>query len=192
MRHDISVSGYAFRLRPIELSDAQLIVNLRTSQPERSQFLHPISSDVDLQKEYLNKYFDTPNDYYFVIERLNTAKPEGLIGIYDIQNQTGEWGRWILDKTSLASIESCLLIYKIGFDCLSLREIYCRTISSNKAVVSFHDSCGIPRNRLLHSFFTLGNQKCDAIEHRINIKQWNSTQQILESKSQQIAKRLNI
>ena len=47
MRHDINITGYAFKLRPIELSDAQLIVDLRTSQPERSRFLHPISSDVN-------------------------------------------------------------------------------------------------------------------------------------------------
>lgn len=191
MRHDISISGYAFRLRPIELSDAPLIIDLRTGQTERSQFLHPISSDVNLQRDYLNKYFDTPNDYYFVIERLKTAKPEGLISIYNIQNQTGEWGRWILDVTSLASVESCLLIYKIGFEYLNLLEIYCRTILSNKAVVSFHDSCKIPRNGLLHNFFTLGGKKFDTIEHRVNIEQWNSIQQILESKSQQIAKRLN-
>lgn len=191
MRHDINITGYAFKLRPIELSDAQLIVDLRTSQPERSRFLHPISSDVNSQEIYLKKYFDTPNDYYFVVERIKTQKPEGLIGIYDIEDRLGEWGRWILDKNSLAAIESCFLIYKIGFSCLNLREMYCRTILNNQPVVSFHDSCDIPRHILLQDFFTLGSEKYDAVEHRINTKKWNSIQKILDFKSQQIAKRLN-
>jgi hypothetical protein len=191
MRHDINITGYAFKLRPIELSDAQLIVDLRTSQPERSKFLHPISSDVDFQKVYLKKYFDTPNDYYFVVERLQNSLAEGLIGIYDVKDRSAEWGRWILDKNSLAAIESCFLIYKVGFACLNLREMYCRTILNNQPVVSFHDSCDIPRHVLLRDFFTLGSEKYDAVEHRISIDRWNSIQQILESRSQQIAKRLN-
>jgi RimJ/RimL family protein N-acetyltransferase len=191
MRHDIEITGHAFRLRPIELNDAQSIVDLRTSQPERSQFLHPISADVSLQEAYLNKYFETPNDYYFVVERLKTGETEGLISIYDIEDRSGEWGRWILSNHSLASVESCWLIYKIGFDYLNLQDIYCRTISKNESVVSFHDACQIQRGNLLQKFFTLGAEKYDAVEHRINVEQWNSIRQVLESKSQQMAKRLN-
>ena len=68
MKHDLELTGHAFRLRPIELSDAQSIVDLRASQPGRGQFLHPISDDVRLQEAYLTRYFDIPEDYYFVVE----------------------------------------------------------------------------------------------------------------------------
>ena len=191
MKHDLELTGHAFRLRPIELSDAQSIVDLRASQPDRGQFLHPISNDVRLQEAYLTRYFDIPEDYYFVVERLKTGKTEGLISIYDINNRAGEWGRWILSDRSLAAVESCWLVYRIGFEYLNLQSIYCRTISKNESVVSFHDNCGIPRHDLLENFFTLGAETYDAVEHRIKIEQWNSIQQVLDSKSQQIAKRLN-
>ena len=191
MKHVLELTGHAFRLRPIELSDAQSIVDLRASQPGRGQFLHPISNDVRLQEAYLTRYFDIPEDYYFVVERLKTGKTEGLISIYDINNRAGEWGRWILSDRSLAAVESCWLVYRIGFEYLNLQSIYCRTISKNESVVSFHDNCGIPRYDLLEKFFTLGAETYDAVEHRIGIEQWNSIQQVLDSKSQQIAKRLN-
>lgn len=193
MRHDINITGYAFKLRPIELSDAQLIVDLRTSQPERSRFLHPISSDVNSQEIYLKKYFDIPNDYYFVVERIKTQNPEGLIGIYDIDInlKSGVWGRWIIAENSLAAIESSWLIYKVAFDLLALQSVSPQTIAENKSVVSFHDSCGLPRNRILPNFFCLSGKCYDGIEHILDTHNWERINRDLDNRSKQIASFLN-
>jgi RimJ/RimL family protein N-acetyltransferase len=193
MRHNIEVTGHAFRLRPIELSDAQSIVDLRTSQPERSQFLHPISDDVSLQAAYLNKYFETPNDYYFVVERLKTGKTEGLIGIYDIDlnSQWGVWGRWIIAADSVAAVESCWLIYRVAFEQLHFKSVSPQTIADNESVVSFHDACGLPRNRVLPSFFCLAGKNYDCIEHLLDLPTWEKVDRDLGNKSKQIATLLN-
>src|ERR1039457_4516855 len=47
-------------------------------------------------------------------------------------------GRWILRRGSLAAAESALLVYTIAFEDLALDRVYCRTVSANRAVVSFH------------------------------------------------------
>ncbi len=193
MKHNIYIKGHAFSLRPIELSDAQLIVKLRTTQPERSQFIHPIPTDVSLQESYLQRYFNLPNDYYFVVERIKSCQPEGLIGIYDLdkQSKSAEWGRWILAANSLAAIESCWLIYQVAFKYLQLQQVYCRTIAQNQSVVSFHDSCGLSRNQILPQYFKLGEEQYDAIEHILVESEWESVNQKLEARSQQVAGRLN-
>jgi RimJ/RimL family protein N-acetyltransferase len=194
MQHNIHVNGYAFALRPIELSDAKLIVDLRTSQPEKSRFLHQISPDIRLQEAYLEKYFNTPNDYYFVVERLKTGDPEGLIGIYDIdlESMWGVWGRWIIAQNSLAAIESCWLIYTVAFEHLSLQSVSPQTIVENESVVSFHDSCGLVRNRLLPKLFCLNGDYYDAIEHILPVNHWRSTvKQKLEVQSKRLAGALN-
>ena len=77
------MAGHAFRLRPIELADAPLIISLR-SDADRTRYLHGVPLDVAAQEEYLSNYFSRPGDYYFVIQRLPAGGggAEGLIGIY--------------------------------------------------------------------------------------------------------------
>jgi RimJ/RimL family protein N-acetyltransferase len=193
MKHNIEITGHAFRLRPIELSDAQSIIDLRTSQPERSKFLHPISIDVILQTVYLEKYFTIPNDYYFVVERLKTGETEGLIGIYDIDPNLkwGVWGRWIIDANSLAATESAWLIYRVAFEQLKFQSVSPQTIADNESVVSFHDACGLPRHRTIPNFFCLAGIYYDAIEHLLDLPSWDKIDQELGKKSQQIATLLN-
>jgi RimJ/RimL family protein N-acetyltransferase len=194
MQHNIHIKGHAFALRPIELSDAQFIVDLRTAQPERNQFLHPIPADVRLQEVYIEKYFSTPNDYYFVVERLKTGAPEGLIGIYDINLELkwGVWGRWIIAPNSLAATESCWLICKAAFEHLSLQSVSPQTIDKNESVVSFHDSCGLVRNRFLPDFFCLNGEYYDVIEHILTVEHWNTVvNEHLEAKSKRTADMLN-
>ena len=193
MQHDIQVDGSAFRLRPITINDAELIIKLRTSQSDRTKYLHPISNDLDVQKKYLTAYFDRPNDYYFVLERLKNNTAEGLISVYDVDPDLNraEWGRWVLRDRSLGATESCWLIYQVIFDKLNLEQAYCRTVAENHSVVSFHDSCGLNQSDIISNHFELNGQTCDAIEHTIFRDQWTDIDRNLNQKSQLIANRLN-
>ncbi|MBC8095256.1 MAG: GNAT family N-acetyltransferase [Akkermansiaceae bacterium] len=192
MKHDLQLKGHAFGLRPVTLEDAGLVVELRTST-ERSQFLNPISSSVEVQREWLQRYFDRPGDYYFVINRERDNFPEGLIGLYDLDSagQRAEWGRWIVRPGSLAAVESAFLIYQAGFERLGLAEIYCRTLAANAAVVSFHDSCGLSRRGVIKEAFEINGSKHDAVEHFLTRDAWPSVKSGLESKASFIARRVN-
>lgn len=142
MKHDISLDAGSFRLRPLELSDAEFIVQLRTD-PIRSRFLHATSPNIEDQIAWTKLYFDRPNDWYFIVESCN-GLPHGAISIYntDVVLGEAEWGRWILREGSLAALASAFMIYDIGFHILEVRELYTHTETENKKVVSFHASMG--------------------------------------------------
>jgi len=175
MLHNYSLAGSAFRLRPVKNCDAEFIRDLRCN-PNLNYYLHATSSRVADQLAWLSNYYLRPDDYYFVVEHLDNGELEGLISLYEIdlnKPSHGEWGRWILRSGSLGSVESAFLIYKFGFEILGLDSMYCRTVSTNEKVVSFHDSCGIPQKKILNNYFQFApNNMVDAVEHRINRNVW--------------------
>jgi RimJ/RimL family protein N-acetyltransferase len=174
MRHDLTIEGLAFRLRPITDSDASLVLELRGDR-KRNQFLHPISSRLDDQLAWFSVYYQRLGDYYFVVERLDSGAPEGVISLYDIdpEGKTGEWGRWILKPGSLAAVESAWLIYRCAFEQLGLERVFCRTVAENVSVVSFHDSSGIKTKRVLPNHFDFDGRRADAIEHSVTRETWS-------------------
>ncbi len=165
MRHDYTVEGYGYRLRPALLDDARFILDLRTD-PERNAFIHPTPNDVALQRRWIENYFERRGDYYFVIESKVAARSEGAIGLYGIDDTrlSGEWGRWIVRRRSLAAVESVALIYRFAFDVLGLATVYARTAAANVKAVSFHDSCGLERGAVLPGFLELNGRPVAAIE----------------------------
>ncbi|MDB4915507.1 MAG: hypothetical protein JWM95_3151 [Gemmatimonadetes bacterium] len=191
MRHEHVLRGYAFGLRPVALEDAAFIVDLRTSGAHRTQYLHAISPDVSLQEQWITRYLARENDYYWVIERLDTAVPEGLIGIYAVDTAAGrgEWGRWILKQGSLAATESALLCYRIAFEVLGLREVYCVTAAENQQVVSFHESSGLIVTGTLPQHLPLGDRVLDAVQQSCDVSRWPHVRSILEPRAQAIARR---
>lgn len=168
------LAGLAFRLRPIADADAPLVLELR-GNAMRNRHIHAISQIIEDQLAWFARYYERPGDYYFVVERLDTGIPEGVISIYDIDSKAacGEWGRWIVKPGSLAAAESAWLIYRCAFEQLGLGRVYCRTVADNQPVVSFHDSCGITDRRLLPSQFEICGRHVDAVEHQVTRQAWN-------------------
>jgi RimJ/RimL family protein N-acetyltransferase len=164
MDHDLVLDGWSYRLRPVTVGDAGFIHALRSG--ERGRFLHAQQGDVADQVRWTEAYLRRPGDYYFVVEDVADATPEGTVAIYDVQGTSAEWGRWVLRDGSLAAIESALLVYRCGFDILGLDELYCRTMAANQAVVSFHTSFGL---------VTAGDELVDGIPHvrqHLTAAQW--------------------
>lgn len=191
MNHKFHIQGALYGLRPVRKEDAAFILTLRTDA-ELNRYLHSTSSSIEDQLKWLDNYFKRDNDFYFVIEELTQKIPQGLISLYDVDNDTcsGEWGRWLLLQDSLAAVESALLIYRFGFEALKLEEIYCRTVSENSSVVSFHDSCGILRRRVLPRHFVFDDEHKEAIEHRLSRSEWPVVEDKLQKLSMRIAKRV--
>ena len=189
------MEGRGYRLRPVEMHDASLIIDLRTADSERLKYVHPVSSDVSLQEKWLESYFDRQGDYYFVVERIREGNVEGLISIYDIHEGddglTGEWGRWVIRKGSLAAVESALLIYKTAFEILGLTSLYCITVSENSSVISFHDNCGLEVAEVMEKRFELCDGVYDGVKHICRPHQWPEIQARLEPQAQRIASRIN-
>lgn len=189
MKHDIHIEGFAFRLRPITLSDAKFIVELR-SDLTLTKYLHPISLSIKDQEAYLEKYFTREGDYYFVIEGLQF---EGFIAIYNIdkKDKKAEFGRWVLRRGSQAAVESALLLYKVAFNHFNLDMVYCHTIKDNHKVVSFHNSCGLSTERILNQHVTLNNISYDVVEQVLRKEHWPDVETHLSSKAAILSRIIN-
>lgn len=173
MRHSISLPCVRYRLRPVTLEDAAFIVELRTD-PLLGRYLHEISPRVEDQVVFLERYFERPNDYYFVVEDADSGEPHGAIGIYEMEEDASgaQWGRWILKHGSMAALESAWLICETGFSTLGLASLSSRTLVENPRVVSFHDSFGARRTTILDGHFLVCGERKSAVEHRIEAADW--------------------
>ncbi|MFD1802233.1 GNAT family N-acetyltransferase [Mixta tenebrionis] len=190
MNHNIVIDGAAYRLRPVKLSDAQFIIDIRLDDIERNRFINKISPDKAQQEEWIREYFLRDNDYYFVIENLLSGEPEGLISVYNIQDGKGEWGRWVIKKSSLAAIESVDLIFKASFEYIGLSEVYCRTIEDNHSVVAFHDSLNELRRGVIEKYVEINEAQFNVVEHYVTKEYYyNNIQDVIEDKSLFIYKR---
>lgn len=187
------MTGAAFCLRPVTLDDARAIVELRR-ESERTQYLHPVASDPQLQREWLERYFERAGDWYFAIVRKASGDVEGFVGICDVRldagRRIGEWGRWILRGGSLGATESALLVYRAAFNELGLDLVYCRTVADNAPVVAFHDRCSPSARSVLPDHVELRGQRYDMIEHRFERTQLAAIEAVLAPMSTRIARRL--
>ena len=125
MQHRLSIDGLGYSLRPVPLSDARFILKIRLEDMNRTQYIHEIPDDIELEENWIRKYFQRNGDFFFIIENKITGQPEGTIAIYDMEDGRAEWGRWVVQKGSLAAVESVDLIYKAAFQKLNLRELRC-------------------------------------------------------------------
>jgi len=174
--------GFGHRLRPVERRDAADIFKLRTD-PELGRFLNPTTGGVEDQERWIEAQRARAGDYYFVIETLG-GRWEGVVSLYGIDDTSGEWGRWILRRGSLAAPASVLLLLRFGFDELGLERIYCRTFAENVVVVSFHDSCAYT-NRCGY----IDERGRVFVEHSLLLMGWPAFRDALAPTAERIARR---
>ena len=156
MRHDYTLEGIAFRLRPVADRDAAFIVSLRS---DRGEFFQEGSNTEEGQIAWQKQYYERLGDYYFIIEK-KSGESVGTIAAYEINEdkKQAEFGRWLIVESSPAAVESAWLIYRFIFETLSLSSALSFTVEENKSVVSFHKSSGakdvgvVPRKYILKGF----------------------------------------
>jgi RimJ/RimL family protein N-acetyltransferase len=169
--HDVRLDGIAFRLRPVAPEDAATIVHLRRD-PSRSRFIQETPASVEAQLRWLERYLERDGDYYWAVERISDGATEGFLGIYDIDGDRAEWGRWVLRPASLAAAESAWLVHEAGFGQLGLDSLITRTLTENRAVVAFHERYGAEVVRTLHGHARIGDVSHDAVEARMTKSRW--------------------
>ena len=141
MKHSLQLEGYGLRLRPVTVGDAQFIIQLR-SHPRVLGTVGDTVPDVTNQRRWIESYFERNGDYYFIVET-TTGKPVGTIGIYDIVDGIGQWGRWIiLPEVSAVGFSSVVLVHQVAFDVLGLTALTGSVVPTNEKVLGFHRRFG--------------------------------------------------
>lgn len=128
-------------LKLIDIDDAGFVIELRTNT-KLNQFLTKIEPDLLSQEKWLKDYMvrsDKGSEYYFVIKNKANNKV-GLVRVYNIDDRVFSWGSWVLKSGYPKSypIESALLIYEFGFNCLNLQMSVFEVLNENEKVLSFH------------------------------------------------------
>jgi Acetyltransferases, including N-acetylases of ribosomal proteins len=178
VNHRIAVERFGVRLRPVELSDARFIYELRRS-PELSRYIGELNEDFDRHQSWLEDYMHREGDYYFCIETL-AGQRIGTISVYDIAAGTGNWGRWIISPGYPAAPASVWLIFHVAFDILGLSGVYSNTVIDNAGVVSFHDRCGLVRKGVERGGLTIKGVSYDMIIHSAGKEDWPAIRKKLE------------
>ena len=168
------MDGYSYCLFPVTIEDASFIVETRLEDKERNKYINETSPNVKVQEDWIESYFNIPDDYYFVIKNKFTNLREGLVGINNVKDNKAEWGRWIIKKDSVASVESFYLICRVAFELLGLDEIYSRTIVDNHTVVAFHDSVNAKRRRIIPKHVVINNIAYDSVEHFVTAEHFST------------------
>jgi RimJ/RimL family protein N-acetyltransferase len=171
MNHDLTVEAHGLRLRPVRISDAGFIVLLRNS-PHALGNVGDSAAEIAAQEKWLLDYFSRPNDYYFIIESRSGGRPVGTVGIYDVTNTTGEWGRWIVTRGVFAGPGSAWLAFHVCFDLLHLQTVLGHVVETNRAVLSFHQKIGFPIIGLATEPRTIGGSAIRMVALRASTQDW--------------------
>ena len=154
MNHSIHLEAYGLRLRPVTVADAEFIIALR-SHPRVQGNVGDTVPDPESQRRWIESYFERAGDYYFIVET-TAGKAVGTIGIYDIKDGIGQWGRWIiLPEVQVAAFPAVVLVHQAAFDVLGMTALTGSAVSTAEKVLGFHRRFGAefthvePKSRLI-------------------------------------------
>ena len=140
--HTLAISGVRVRLRSITPDDARYVYDLRTDS-KYNEHLSSVAGSVDDQRSWISRYKKREavgQEYYFVIERLDSKNPCGLVRLYNITQQEFTWGSWILadNKPEKAALDCAMLVYKFGFRTLDKQYSIFDVARENVHTIAFH------------------------------------------------------
>lgn len=168
----IKVWGEYIRL--VHEDDAEFITKLR-SDNERTKFMLTLNNDVNMQKEWIQKYKireKQGQDFYFIFHDSN-LKPYGLYRIYnvDYEKKSAKGGAWIKDKYNkdyLSTIKMFLFQKHFGFQILGLETIQSDFHKNNTTVINYYKSLGLKIPEAIDNDFIQLSLKKDEYLHSAN------------------------
>ncbi len=91
MVYEKDIEGKFVTLRSITVDDAEFSYNLR-KDPRFVSIMGQPAPSVEKQRAYIERQRLKPGDYYFVVYN-KVGEKIGLIGVYDIEGDSAEFGR---------------------------------------------------------------------------------------------------
>jgi len=138
------VTGKTLTFRNATVEDAEFILSLRTDS-EKSCYLSSVSGDIADQRAWLERYAQSDDQAYFIIEHHGEAI--GTVRLYDPQAESFCWGSWILanGRPSHAAMESALMVYAYATDHMGFTASHFDVRKGNERVWHFHERFGAKR-----------------------------------------------
>lgn len=168
------IHGMFVDLRSITLDDAEFSYNLR-KDPRFVNIMGQPAATLEDQKKFIEWQIQQPGDYYFVV-RNHEGERIGLIGVYDIHDDSCEIGREINVGAPYETLETQILINDFVIDVLKLR--YKRSViyKHNKKQLEMQKQKGIlPVAEVVRSGVPSFAYKTEAVEERTGLKKIEAT-----------------
>jgi RimJ/RimL family protein N-acetyltransferase len=175
MKHSLQVEGFGVRLRPVRIEDADFIVWLRNLDHARGR-IGDSAADVGSQETWLAKYFERPDDYYFIIETAGGIAV-GTYGLWDFRDRSAESGRWIIRQDVPAAIPSAILGLDVAFGALGVKRIRVKTVSTNLPVLSLNRKFGMKETHVEHDSQVIGGKSVDQIHFILEPDAWTKARE---------------
>ncbi|WP_303322213.1 GNAT family N-acetyltransferase [Cloacibacillus evryensis] len=142
--------GYGIRLRPVTISDAEFILDIR-NMPHVKGKVGNLNLTVEQERSWLSQNIADPLDYFFIVESLSSVRL-GTIGVYniDFETLTAESGRIVIIPGSLAALPACILLNEFCFQQLNIKKLIGWVVSSNIEVISFNQQLGYAITHTAH------------------------------------------
>jgi RimJ/RimL family protein N-acetyltransferase len=133
------IKGICTQLVEVSVKYVSEIVALRNDS-NFNKYLFQSELTFDNQVKWIENNKRKGDNINFVILDKNDSF-KGTISIYDIQNNRGEFGRFIATN-SINAVEAEYLLLKFSFDNLMLDRIFCQTNIENTSVWQMHTKLG--------------------------------------------------
>jgi len=188
MKHSIYLEGFAYSLRPVELEDAEFIIEVR--EPHRSRFMSDIERSIEAQRKWLENYLQSAQVYYFVVERKMDRRPEGLARLLDFDaiDRSVQWGSLILRPDSLAAAETAVLILNLAFNTLDVNKVWGVPLRANKRMIAYIESLGFEQEEIIS--VPVDGKMLDGTRHVLTKDRWKNFEKKATGISRGIADKL--
>ncbi len=152
------VTGAKIRLRPIERTDAPLLMQwLNDPEVTRNLLMHrPIN--LQAEEAFIERNSDDQHNLVLAIETREADKLIGSAGLHGIDPQArqAQFGILIGDRNERgkgAGSEATSLLTRYAFDTLNLHRVWLHVVENNAAAIRCYEKVGYRREGLLRDAF---------------------------------------
>jgi RimJ/RimL family protein N-acetyltransferase len=171
------LEGEFIRLRPLQVSDAELTFQWRNA--ERAKYLNAAAASVLEQLKWIESR--PKSEYNFIIE-LNNNLPVGMISLINIDhtNHHAESSRFLIgDEDAVkgipAAVESMKILYELAFDVLNLVRISGTVAENNTLMIKWQKYLGMKEEGRLRKHLYKNGQYFDAVCLGLLIDEYRTT-----------------
>ncbi len=164
MDHSVVLVNDERILRPVTVDDAEFIVYLR-NLPHVKGNINDTSTDVEKQREWIRKYLERPNEWYWIVESLD-HRPLGTTSLYhyNAEKRQIESGRWaMVSNHNLSMVHGRTQLYDWAFSNIDVDHIVCDVASHNKHVLRYHRLLGEREIGVEKGLFVIDGHPVDMI-----------------------------
>ena len=135
------IKGRFVTLKSVTLEDVEFSYNIRAEEKNR-ETVGQVAGSIEEQRKFIEWQMKEPGDYYFVVYNKKGEKI-GLIGVYDIHGDTGEFGREVNDGSAVEAMEAEVLLGDFAMDVLGLKKSCAVIYANNRKHLKNQEKMGV-------------------------------------------------